>query len=143
MANFIAEALSNTIGAVVAPIANVFTRKIERKIAKDQITGQVSLAKLDNQAAVNIGIKDWESISKTLEGESWKDEAATYTFLAIIWCLLGGAIAAALGYPAGIAVMDGVAVGIAEVNALDGLVGDLLRVVVYAAVSIKAVKSFT
>lgn len=142
MANFIAEALSNTIGAVVAPIANVFTRKIERKIAKDQITGQVSLAKLDNQAAVNIGIKDWESISKTLEGESWKDEAATYTFLAIIWCLLGGAIAAALGYPAGIAVMDGVAVGIAEVNALDGLVGDLLRVVVYAAVSIKAVKSF-
>ena len=143
MANFIAEAISTTIGAIVSPIAGFFTKKVERKIANDTIKGQIAVAKLDNQAQVNIQVADWDRLSKVNENETYKDEIVTYSLMSIFWLIIVGAVASSMGFTFGIPMLEGVGVAIAELNAVDGLVGELLRVIVYAAVSIKAVKSFT
>jgi len=142
MANFIAEAISTTVGAIVAPIAGIFSKKIDRKTAQDTIQGQIAVAKLDNQAQVSIQVADWDRLSKVNENETYKDEIVTYSLMSIFWLIIVGAVASSMGYTFGIPMLEGVGVAIAELNAVDGLVGELLRVIVYAAVSIKAVKQF-
>tara|TARA_R110002012_G_scaffold194032_1_gene361879 strand:+ start:725 stop:1156 length:432 start_codon:yes stop_codon:yes gene_type:complete len=142
MANFIAEAISTTVGAIVSPIANIFSKKIDRKTAQDTIQGQIAVAKLDNQAQVSIQVADWDRLSKVNENETYKDEIVTYSLMSIFWLIIVGSVASAMGYTFGVPMLEGVGVAIAELNAVDGLVGELLRVIVYAAVSIKAVKQF-
>jgi hypothetical protein len=142
MANFIAEAISTTVGAIISPIANIFAKKVDRKTAQDTIKGQIAVARLDNQAAVSIQVADWDRLSKINENETYKDEIVTYSLMSIFWLIIVGAVASSMGYTFGIPMLDGVCLAIAELNAVDGLVGELLRVIVYAAVSIKAVKQF-
>lgn len=125
---------------LVKPIAGVFTKKIERKQAKDAIDGQVKMAQKNNEAQVNIDTGDWEKISKQQEVNSWKDEYITISVFSIFNAVIIGSIADAFGFTGGASLVDGVMAGIRAIDELDGKVGDLIMVVAYAGLSIKFIK---
>lgn len=137
----VATIVANVVSGAIAPIANIFIRKTERKIAKDTINGNVQIAKLENQAEVNVGIKDWEILSKANEAGTWKDEYVTLSVFSIFNVILIGGVGTGLGYEWGPQLIDGVSIAVNAVNATDGLVGKLLLLTATAALSIKALNA--
>ena len=71
--------------AIVGPVANLAKTWIEGKQKKAQLKSQVELTKLE---ATKQKIKQdgtWEEKAMSASDSSWKDEAWTLTFIAIIF----------------------------------------------------------
>lgn len=134
------EILTGLVQGAVAPIANIFAKKVERKIARDAINGRVEEAKLNNQAQVNIQTSEWESIKAAQEAGTWKDEYVTVSVFTIFNGVVLGSVASAFGIEGGTQMVTGILEAVRTLDALDGRVGDLIMVVAYAALSIKFVK---
>ena len=65
--SIVTQAIVGAVSGAIAPIVSIFTKKTERKAAKDAINGQVAIAKLGNEAQVSIQASDWEIVSKSQE----------------------------------------------------------------------------
>ena len=138
----IASMIGSVVGGVVKPVADLAGKNVERKKARDTINGQVALAKLDNQHSVNVGVHDWERLSKATEGSTWKDEYVTLSVFSLFNLLVVGSIASGMGFEWGGGVVDGVRLAIVELNAIDGLVGKLVLLTASAALSVKLANIF-
>ena len=134
------QAIAGAISGAVAPIVSIFTKKTERKAAKDAINGQVAIAKLGNEAAVSIQASDWEIVSKSQETGTWKDEYITISVFMVFNAVILGSVAAAFGYDGGALLVGGVLDGVKTLDDLDGRVGELMMVVAYAGLSIKFIR---
>ena len=137
----IGKLITSAVSGAVAPIVGIFTKKVERKAAKDAINGRVAIAKLDNEAQVAIQTADWEVSSKAGEGDTWKDEYVTLSVFSVFNAVILGSVAAAFGFPGGDRLVSGVLTGVQTLDGLDGNVGTLMMVVGYAALSIKGGKT--
>ncbi len=136
----VTQAIVGAVSGAIAPIVSIFTKKTERKAAQDAINGQVSIAKLNNEAQVSIQASDWEIASKGQEGGTFKDEYVTISVFCIFNAVILGSVAAAFGYSGGTDLVEGVLHGVRVLDSLDGNVGELIMVTAYAALSIKFVK---
>ncbi len=128
------------MSGAISPIVSIFNKKTERKAAKDVINGQVSIAKLNNEAQVSIQASDWEIASKGQESGTWKDEYITVSVFCIFNAVILGSVAAAFGIAGGETLVDGVLRGVKVLDSLDGNVGELVMVTAYAGLSIKFIK---
>jgi len=137
----IASIVAGALEGLAAPITNIFVKKIERKTAKDTINGQVALAKLDNQASVNVGIDDWERLSKANENGTYKDEYVTLSVFSLFNLIVVGSIGTGMGYAWGPEMLDGVSTAITTLNSVDGIVAQLMWMTAAAALSIKTINS--
>lgn len=136
----VGEVIKSVVAGAVAPIANIFVKKTERKQAKDKINGQVELAKIEGKSEVAVQTADWEILSKAQEEGSWKDEYVTLSVFTIFNGVIVGSVASAFGYEGGAELVNGILEGVRTIDALDGTVGTLIIVTAYAALSIKVVK---
>ena len=136
----ITQAIVGAVSGAIAPIVSIFTKKTERKAAKDAINGQVAIAKLGNEAQVSIQASDWEIASKGQESGTWKDEYITVSVFCIFNAVILGSVAAAFGIAGGETLVDGVLRGVKVLDSLDGNVGELVMVTAYAGLSIKFIK---
>jgi uncharacterized membrane protein YqgA involved in biofilm formation len=130
--------VKGAIGGAIAPIASIFTKREERKQAKDAIKGQVALAKQQGQTEVSIKAQDWEIASKGQERGTWKDEYITVSVMSIFNAIVIGSVATAFGYDGGTLLVSGMLDGIETIDTLDGTVGRMIEVTVYAGLSVYA-----
>tara|TARA_Y100000310_G_scaffold317410_1_gene370266 strand:+ start:245 stop:679 length:435 start_codon:yes stop_codon:yes gene_type:complete len=140
MSSPVLELAKGAIGGLIQPITQLYTKKEERKQAKDAIKGQIAMAKQQGATEVSIKASDWEIASKGQEGGTWKDEYITVSIMSIFNAVILGSIMLAFGSEAGGALVTGVLEGIKTIDALDGTVGEMIKVTVYAGLSIKIVK---
>ena len=138
--SIVTQAIVGAVSGAIAPIVSIFTKKTERKAAKDAINGKVAIAKLGNEAAVSIQASDWEIVSKSQEAGTWKDEYITLSVFTVFNAVIIGSVASAFGYEGGILLVQGVLEGVKTLDGLDGNVGRLMMVVAYAGLSIKFIR---
>lgn len=127
--------LSDVIGGIVKPVANVFTAKERTKQAAKEIDGAISLAKQQGQTSITINDQQWEAINAANSGDTWKDEYVTVVcttpyILITIGCLL-------VAFGQSDAMLNGALNAIKEMKNQGIDAGHLCEIVVYAAVSLK------
>jgi len=126
-------------GKLIGGVAGFLSKKQDRKMAESTAQAKLVQSKQDNNAAIQFTDGEWEALSKKGENETWKDEYVTIIITLPIPLILLGAIVAA--FTGDTKLLDGVNTGIANLAALGLDMGELMFVVVLAAVGIKGFKS--
>lgn len=127
------------IGAIIGGVTGFLNKRQDRKMAESSAQAKLVQSKQDNNAAIQFSDSEWEALSKRGENESWKDEYVTIIITLPIPLILIGAIAAA--FTGDTKLLEGVNTGIANLAALGLNMGELMYIVVLAAVGIKGFKS--
>jgi hypothetical protein len=129
--------LGSFFGAVANPISKVFQAKEERKKAVETANAKLAQAKQDSSYKLDLSDSEWEAISKQGEKDSWKDEYVTVIITSpFVLLFIAGMVS---GYTGDLKYIGAVNAGIESLKQLDVDLGDLLKIVVLAAVSIKGI----
>tara|TARA_R110000772_G_scaffold2839_1_gene10312 strand:+ start:25262 stop:25666 length:405 start_codon:yes stop_codon:yes gene_type:complete len=126
-------------GKVIGGVTGFFTRKQERKMAESSAKSKLMQSKQDGTQTIQLNDSEWEALSKKAEDGTWKDEYVTIIITMPIPLIMLGAIVAA--FTGNTQLLDGVNQGIVNLTALGLDMGELMWVVVLAAVSVKGYKS--
>lgn len=131
--------LTGIFNVIAAPIANAYKSRQKRKQANERAQAKIQYAKQDNDYKLELNEDEWEALSKKNEGGTWKDEYVTILITSPIALLF---IAAAASVLTGDNIyLEAVNKGIESIKALGVDLGELMYIVVLAAVSIKGIGS--
>lgn len=128
------------IGGLLSPISEAYKANQTRKTAKEAAKAKIKMAKQDGDFNLNMSDKEWEALSKEAESGTWKDEYVTIIITLPIPAIMIGAVYQAFTGDATLLV--GINEGIGHLKNLGLDMGELMYIVVLAAVGIKGVKSF-
>lgn len=123
-----------SLSSIVKPIASVITSKTRAKVTIETGKQKILAAKVDGANSLNLSDAEWEAISAKGGEESWKDEYVTVVCTSPYVLIVIGALATAFGSPE---ILQGAMLGIAKLTEIGIKVGDMVQVVVYAAVGLK------
>lgn len=127
--------ITRILGVIATPITNLTGKYIDRKINQDAIKGKARLAKQSDATQITLTDSEWETVSKQLEADSWKDEYVTIIVTApLVMILMGGLLIAYAGDPR---LMEGTLAAIKALKELGVDMGQLMYAVVLAAVGLK------
>jgi hypothetical protein len=129
----VSDFLSNGLSTLVAPIAGIFQKKEERKIAHDAIIGQLNSAKIAGDQEVVVNDQHLETVLANQLGTTWKDEYVTLSIVGIINAYIAGGILNGFGYPA---FLEGVILGVKTMAATGIDVGFIMNATVMAAIGL-------
>lgn len=129
--------LSALLGSIIEPVSTFFTTKQKRKQAAETAKAKIALAKQNDAHEIALKKDEWESISKNNEQNSWKDEYVTILVTSPFICLFIAAIASS--YTGELKYIDAVTAGLDALQRLGVNLGELMMIVVLAAVSIKGI----
>jgi hypothetical protein len=126
----------SAISGAVKGVTDLFNKKTERKLANDAIKGKLAQAKINGDHEVTLKDAEWESLSVQGQGETWKDEYVTVLVtLPLVAILCGGVYFAFSGDSR---LLDGTIEALARLKELGVDMGELMYIVVIAAVGLKA-----
>ena len=131
--------LAGLAGKLIGGVAGFFSKRQDRKMAESSAKSKLVQSKQDGTQNLKLNNSEWEAISKKVEGETWKDEYVTIVITLPIPLILLGAVWAA--FTGDTRLSEGVNAGIANLAVLGLDMGELMYIVVLAAVSIKGIKS--
>lgn len=124
------------LGTVAQGVLGIFRGREERRTVRAQAEGALAQAKQEGRDRVELSRAEWEAIMAQGTHGSWKDEYVTLVITSPIVGVLAGAVWEALfGDPR---LLDGVLRGMNVLADLGFDMGELMFVVVLAAVGIKA-----
>ena len=123
------------LGALVAPISKSYQAKQARQAAAESAQAKLKLAGQEKRFDLNLKEAEWEALAKQQEPASWKDEYVTLIITSPFVLLFFAAMAS--GYSGDMRYLDSVNLGLESLKALGVELGELLKIVVLAAVSIK------
>ncbi len=132
--------LSSFLGTLVSPISDAYQTREKRKQAAESAKAKIALAKQDSAYQLELNDDEWEALSKSNENNTWKDEYVTIIITSPFVLLFLSAIIS--GFTGDMRYLDSVNLGIQQLRDLDVNLGELMFIVVLAAVSIKGVGSF-
>ncbi len=127
--------ISGLISNIIKPVAGIFQKKEERKIAKIKTQAKIAQAKENNETQITLTDADWESLSIKSQDETWKDEYITVLITLPIAALLAGGIW--LAFTGDARLLDGTNTGIKALSDAGVDMGKLMYAVVLAAVGLK------
>lgn len=130
--------IADFFGALVAPVANIFVKREERKTVKVQAEGKIALAKTNNEKEITLTDQEWESIAVSKQDTTWKDEYVTIIGTSPYVLIITGAVLAAFGKPE---LLTGATDAITRLQNVGVDVGHITEVVVYAALGLKLWRS--
>ena len=84
--------IAKAASAVVAPVANIFTKREERKKNAETVQGKIAMAKVNGENSVTLTDAEWETIAVNKTDSSWKDEFVTIVIMFPIIGIMAGAI---------------------------------------------------
>lgn len=119
--------------ALIAPVADIFKARQQRKAAKEQAEAKLKVAKQQGWENLQLNDQEWEQLAVQSKKDSWVDEYATVSVLSVFNLLVLGGVAAAFGEPR---VLEGLSIAIQAITAAGVDVGFILEAVVLAAVGL-------
>ncbi len=121
---------------LASPLVGLFKHKQEIKRAKQALDAKLKSAKQTGDYNLDLTDKEWEAVGKRSEGDGWKDEWVTIIItIAIPFVFISAILSAYTGDPI---YFEAIKEGVAAIKDLLPNFPQILEVVVYAAVSIKA-----
>lgn len=108
------QVIASAAAGLVKPIADIFSKREDRKKAVAIIKSETARAETDGDVAVKLSKAQWEIISKKSEVDTWKDEYITIVVTAPLILIVLGALQAAFGL--GTELLDAVATIFKEAN---------------------------
>ena len=127
--------ISGLIGSVAKPIATAYKSRQDRKQALESGKNKLAMAAQDSSYKLDLKAAEWEALSKQNEKESWIDEYVTIIITSPFVLLFVASIVS--GYTGDMRYVNAVNMGIQNLKGLGVDLGELLKIVVLAAVSIK------
>lgn len=126
--------VAEIVGGILKPVATVFTKRTERKMAKDTIKGKLAQGKQDDDTKIELTDAEWETVNQSMQDKTWKDEYVTVSIVSIFNLIIIGGIAEAFGYSQ---VLVGVVKAVTALTAIGLDLGFLMTAVVLAAIGMK------
>ena len=131
--------MKSILGALIGPVATIFTKRVERKIAKDELRHKAAVAKQADATQITLTDAEWEIVKASTESSSLKDE---YVTILGTWPLagimLGALVAAVTGDRE---ILDGTVEGIRILNEVGVPMPEIMTGVVFAAIGLKLWRS--
>ena len=127
--------LQGLLGALVAPISKAYQAKQTRSAAAESAKVKLKLASQEKHFDLNLKEAEWEALAKQQEAASWKDEYVTLIITSPFVLLFIAAMVS--GYSGDMRYLDAINLGLESLKSLGVELGELLKIVVLAAVSIK------
>lgn len=127
------------VTALFQPIANIISRRQERKAARETARAKLAQAALDNEHTLELNKDEYEIVATGGLNETWKDEYAVVSVVSILNLVVIGGLATALGYPQ---ILEGVAIAITSLTQAGVDVGFLLEAAVLSALGLSIWKKF-
>lgn len=117
--------------SIVEAVSGVF----KRKQAAQSAATKLALKKETGVQHIELTDAEWETVTTSLQHNTWKDELVTVTFVMPLWLIMAGAITAA--FTGDYRLLDGTTEGIKALVVLGLDFGLLTMAVVFAAVGLK------
>ena len=130
--------LSSLFGVVTKPLADFLTVRQQAKANAESAKAKIAMAKQDGETQLQLSAAEWEAISKQNEAGSWKDEYVTLVITSPFVLLFISSVISA--WTGDARYVDAVSAGIDSLKGLGVDMGELMTIVVFAAVSIKGVE---
>jgi hypothetical protein len=127
------------ISALFAPVANIFTARENRRLARQQAQGKLLQAQLDGSLKLELNKDEWENLQVKGMNESWKDEYVTVSVVSILNVIVVGGLASAFGYPE---ILTGIGTAIKALGETGVDIGFLLEAAVLAGLGLSIWKRF-
>ena len=127
------------VTALFAPVASIFNKRQERKMARETASAKLSQSKVDGGLKLDLNKDEWEQLQVKGMADSWKDEYVTVSIVSILNVIVVGGIASAFGYPE---ILTGIATSIQALNAAGVDIGFLLEATVLAGLGLSVWKRF-
>ena len=127
--------LQSLLGVLAAPISKAYQAKQTRKAAAESAQAKLKLVGQEKRFDLDLKEAEWEALAKQQESASWKDEYVTLIITSPFVLLFLAATAS--GYSGDMRYLDAVNLGLESLKSLGVELGELLKIVVLAAVSIK------
>ena len=132
--------LSSIFGSVVEPLSEAYQTRQKRKQASESAKAKLAMAKQNGDFKLELNDDEWEAVSKQNEDGTWKDEYITVIITSPFVLLFLSAITSSL--TGDMRYLDAVNLGIQQLKSLGVDLGELMFIVVLAAVSIKGLHRF-
>jgi hypothetical protein len=78
--------------SLIAPIANIFTKKEERKKVKVEGEAKLAIAKQKGETDITLTDQEWEAIGVGKQDSTWKDEYVTIVVTSPILLIIVGSV---------------------------------------------------
>lgn len=127
------------VTALFQPIANIISKRQERKAARETARAKLAQAALDNEHTLELNKDEYEIVATGGLNETWKDEYAVVSVVSILNLVVVGGLATAFGYPQ---ILEGVAIAITSLTQAGVDVGFLLEAAVLSALGLSIWKKF-
>jgi hypothetical protein len=125
------------LAPLVSPIAKIFEKKQDRKIALDSIKGKLAQAKQDSSTNVLLSKAEWELAGQKLQDGTWKDEFVTLVVFAPFITALLGAVLSVFGMPE---LSIASAEMMTQIGGMNIDYGNLLYITALAGLGLRAIK---
>ena len=129
----------NWLTVLISPLVDVFVTRQETKRKAESAKASIMLAKQQGETKHMLNIDEWEAISKQAESGTWKDEYVTIVITSPFVLLFVASIYS--GVTGDLTLLDAVNLGISNIKNLGVDLGELMYIVILAAVGIKGIKS--
>ena len=124
---------------LVSPITGAYGKYQDTKLAKEEIKGKLSMAKISGQQQIELTDKQWELLSKSQEPETWKDEYSLITATAPIWLIILGVFWFA--FTGDVTLLDATKDSLGMIKTELGIdMGLLAKVGIFTGLGIKTIK---
>jgi hypothetical protein len=125
--------IKGILGLFIEPVASIFRKREERKLAKVQVEGKLAEARQNNDAQVTFNDQELEVVLAQQKQHSWVDEYATVSVLSVFNLIVIGGIAAAFGHTE---ILAGIGIAVTSLVNAGVDVGFLLEAVTLSAVGL-------
>lgn len=125
--------IKEVIAGIITPLTDLVRTRQQRKIAQDQAKAKLVQAKVAGEQKVVLNEQEAEALRIKGLGETWKDEYVTVSVVSILNLIVLGGILAAFGK---VELLSGISNALLVMETLGIDFGEVLRVVVYAAVGV-------
>ena len=130
--------ITQIASGAIAPIANIFAKKEDRKKAVETIKAKTIQGEKEGETSIKLSNAQWDLVSKKNETDTWKDEYITILITSPLVCILLGNIVAA--FFGDVRLLEANANSLMQLKEVGIDMGELMLYTVLAALGLKVLK---
>ena len=127
--------IASIVSGIISPITGIFVKREETKKVKVEGEAKIALAKQNGSTEITLTDQEWEAIAASKQDSTWKDEYVTIVITSPIVLIIIGSINYAI--TGDLDLLNGAVLALEKLEDIGLDMGELMEVVVYAAVGLK------